>query len=210
MKSEFWIKSPGELIRVDNISDLWPTKNMGFSMKLNAISRLIIVISLFGFLITKNATILVLALVTLGIIVILYYNKKNKNETFSNIINNKNNTHLNPSNFYNSNWKNPFGNVLLPEINENPNRKMAPPAFDTNIKNTIDTNTKNMVKELNNSNETIDKRLFADIGDNFQFDQSMISFNSNPITTVPNDQKGFAEYCYGNMSSCKDNIKSCY
>ena len=206
MKSEFWIKSPYELIRVDNISDLWPTKNMDFSMKLNVISRLIIVLSIIGYLITKNATILVLALITLGIIVILY-NKKEKYETFSNIINNKNNQPLNPSNFYNSNWKNPFGNVLLPEINENPNRKMAPPAFDTNIKNTIDTNTKDMVQELNNSNQDIDKRLFADIGDNFQFDKSMISFNSNPITTVPNDQKGFAEYCYGNMSSRKDNME---
>ena len=206
MKSEFWIKSPYELIRVDNISDLWPTKNMDFSMKLNVISRLIIVLSIIGYLITKNATILVLALITLGIIVILY-NKKEKYERFSNIINNKNNQPLNPSNFYNSNWKNPFGNVLLPEINENPNRKMAPPAFDTNIKNTIDTNTKDMVQELNNSNQDIDKRLFADIGDNFQFDKSMISFNSNPITTVPNDQKGFAEYCYGNMSSRKDNME---
>ena len=206
MKSEFWIKSPYELIRVDNISDLWPTKNMDFSMKLNVISRLIIVLSIIGYLITKNATILVLALITLGIIVILY-NKKEKYEHFSNIINNTNNQTLNPSNFYNSNWKNPFGNVLLPEINENPNRKMAPPAFDTNIKNTIDTNTKDMVQELNNSNQDIDKRLFADIGDNFQFDKSMISFNSNPITTVPNDQKGFAEYCYGNMSSRKDNTE---
>ena len=62
MKSEFWINSPYELIRVDNISDLWPTKNMDFSMKLNVISRLIIVLSIIGYLITKNATILVLAL----------------------------------------------------------------------------------------------------------------------------------------------------
>ena len=208
MKSDFWIKSPYELIRVDNINDLWPSKNMNFSMKLNAITRLIIILSVIGFIITKNVTILSISLVTLGIIVFLYYNKKEKYETFSNIINNGNNQ-LNQANYYNSNWKNPFGNVLLPEINDNPNRKMAPPAFNTNIKNTIDTNTKDMVQELNKSNQNIDKRLFADIGDNFQFDKSMISFNSNPITTVPNDQKGFAEYCYGNMSSCKDNIKSC-
>ena len=86
---------------------------------------------------------------------------------------------------------------------------MAPPAFDTKIKNTIDTNTKDMVQVINTSNKNIDERLFADIGDNFQFDKSMIPFNSNPITTVPNDQKAFAEYCYGNMSSCKDNMKSC-
>ena len=209
MKSDFWIKSPYELIRLDNISNIWPTKNMDYSMKLNVITRLIIILSVIGYGITKNIIILTLALVALGIIVFLYYNKKDNYEHFSNIINNDSNHQINPDNFYSSNWKNPFGNVLLPEINDNPNRKMAPPAFDTKIKNIIDTNTKDMVQSINTSNKNIDQRLFADIGDNFQFDKSMISFNSNPITTVPNNQKAFAEYCYGNMSSCKDNIKSC-
>jgi hypothetical protein len=32
----------------------------------------------------------------------------------------------------------------------------------------------------------------------------MRSFYTNPNTLVPNDQKAFAEFCYGNMKSCKD------
>ena len=50
----------------------------------------------------------------------------------------------------------------------------------------------------------IKNRLFQDLGDNFVFNQSMRNFYSTPSTTIPNDQKGFAEFCYGNMSSCKE------
>ena len=32
----------------------------------------------------------------------------------------------------------------------------------------------------------------------------MRNFHSMPNTTIPNNQKGFAEFCYGNMQSCKD------
>ena len=68
----------------------------------------------------------------------------------------------------------------------------------------INDNTKEMVKILNPDQKNIDERLFKDLGDNFQFDQSMRIFNSNPNTLIPNDQTAFAEYCYGDMVSCKD------
>jgi hypothetical protein len=32
----------------------------------------------------------------------------------------------------------------------------------------------------------------------------MINFNTNPNTQIPNDQAGFADFCYGNMPSCKE------
>ena len=32
----------------------------------------------------------------------------------------------------------------------------------------------------------------------------MRNFHSMPNTTIPNGQKAFAEFCYGNMPSCKD------
>ena len=33
---------------------------------------------------------------------------------------------------------------------------------------------------------------------------NMRNFHSMPNTTIPNGQKAFAEFCYGNMPSCKD------
>ena len=50
----------------------------------------------------------------------------------------------------------------------------------------------------------IDDKLFKDLGDSYTFDQSMRTWYATPNTQVPNDQHAFAEYCYGNMISCKE------
>ena len=47
-------------------------------------------------------------------------------------------------------------------------------------------------------------KLFNDLGDKFQFEQSMRQFYSTANTRVPNNQKDFAQFCYGNMASCKE------
>ena len=51
----------------------------------------------------------------------------------------------------------------------------------------------------------VQKKLFASLGDSFEFEVgAMNRFYSTPSTTIPNDQAGFADFCYGNMTSCKD------
>jgi hypothetical protein len=36
------------------------------------------------------------------------------------------------------------------------------------------------------------------------FDHSMRNFYTNPSTTIPNDQEGFANFCFGDMISAKE------
>ena len=48
------------------------------------------------------------------------------------------------------------------------------------------------------------KQLFSGLGNSFEFDNMMHQFYSMPSTTVPNDQKGYSEFLYGTMSSCKE------
>jgi hypothetical protein len=98
---------------------------------------------------------------------------------------------------------NPAMNVLLPEINENPKRSKAAPAFIPIIEADINEKTKQFVAE-NFKDPSIDQRLFNDLGDNFSFDQSMHAWYPMPNTTIPNDQQSFAEYCYGDMIACRD------
>jgi len=50
----------------------------------------------------------------------------------------------------------------------------------------------------------IESKLFKDLGDNFDFDQSMRPFYATANTKVPNDQTAFAQFCYGDMTSCKE------
>lgn len=106
--------------------------------------------------------------------------------------------------------KNPFSNVLLTEIHDNPNRKPAPPAYLESVENKINEKTKEMIKNENPEIKDIDRRLFTEVGDNFTFDRGMRQFYSMPNTQVPNDQKGFAEFCYGTTISCKEgNEQAC-
>lgn len=206
MKIPFWTNEPLILVNKNYISELWPNSNMTQNQKMNAISRLIILLTFVGLIFSFSMKLLVTGIITLGIIVFLDYNKKKKSKNI-----NLKEGFTNPEvykklkgSFYQSNPGNPLSNVLLTEIHDNPNRKAAPPAFNPEVENEINRNTKEMIKSLNPGQKNIDERLFKDLGDNFQFDQSMRNFYSSPNTLVPNDQTAFAEYCYGDMVSCKD------
>lgn len=224
----FWINSPKVLIDKDQIMNMWPSTNMSFNEKLNAVSRVVIVLCLTGFLLTMSPKILISGAITLGVLIFLYYIKKDQaeREGFLDAF-----TYVDPSNlllkkmtpaqyelqkegpnpvltdgedFYKLNPSNPLGNVLLPEIGDTPNRKPAPPSFDNNVEVSVNKNTQKMTQDLHPCIENLDKRLFHDLGDKFDFENSMIQFNTMPSTTIPNAQGAFAEFCYGNMESCKD------
>ena len=198
MTASFWLYNPNILFKTDEISKIWPTNDMSFDDKLNAISRLVIILTLLGYLTTKNIKIMLSGIVTLGTIILLFFlkNKKTKKEGFtrntsSNII------YTEPT------VMNPLMNVTLPELNENPKRGPAAPSFIPSVEFNINEKTKQMV--VNNFNDpAIDQRLFNDLGDNMEFDQSMHAWYPTPNTTIPNDQQSFAEYCYGDMIACRD------
>ena len=48
MTNTFWTSNPGILVNKDSLLDLWPTANMDQNSKLNAISRLIILLTVVG------------------------------------------------------------------------------------------------------------------------------------------------------------------
>jgi hypothetical protein len=193
--------------------------------KLNAISRFVILASLLGYLITLNIGLIFVCIITLGVIAILYHVQSNKNkgdekmkekekekgkekvkENFTNSIlyNEVKDDYTNPK------QNNPMMNVLVPEIVYNPTRNEAAPAFNTEVEKKINNNTKNYVVETTFSDESakqkeyIKRKLFSDLGDSYMFDHSMRNFYTNPSTTIPNDQAGFANFCFGDMISAKE------
>jgi hypothetical protein len=58
--------------------DLWPTSEMCYEQKLNAITRLIIIITILGYILTMNNRILVAGFFTLLVIFVLYKMRKQK------------------------------------------------------------------------------------------------------------------------------------
>ena len=205
MSPVFWLKNPMILIDKNHITQLWPEKNMQLEDKLNAMTRFILVLTILGFIFTNSTKVIISGVVTLAVIIMLYFSKSNnkkitlddlKREGFTNREVYEN---LKP-NFTTPTSNNPMMNVLVNEYGENPQRKQAAPSFNQEVTEDINEAVKkNLIEEQN-----VDPRLFQNLGDNFVFDQSMRNFYTTPNTKIPNDQKGFAEFCYGTMVSCKE------
>jgi hypothetical protein len=182
--------------------------------KVNAISRLIILLTLIGYLFTQSHKIFYLGLITLAIIYVLYYSqnkgKPKKNEGFSNklsevypLLTNPMTYNLNKQDYTKPTPTNPLMNVLIPEIYYDPKRKPAAPAFDPEVEKDINKSVKAFVgKSFNDPSLT--KKLFADLGEEMMFDRSMLQWSAKPSTEIPNDRATFQEYLYGDMISGKE------
>jgi hypothetical protein len=212
MNHIFWLNKPSVLLNIHTISDFYPTSTMSFIEKLNNISRLVIILSLLGYFVTFQWNYIGIGIITLLCIIAIYYYKQNK-ESMTNKDNNptvyKENIKTNLKNilkedYHKTTKKNPLGNVLLPEIKYKPDRKSAPPAFNPTTYDKINEDTKKAIQELNPTIKNTSEQLFGNLGDNFEFDQSMWNYYSNPNTKVANDQGAFAQYLYGSMISGKE------
>jgi hypothetical protein len=174
---------------------------MLFEAKLNSITRLVILLTILGFLLTKKMKIVLSGLITLGAIILLYKLKTRK--TVKEGFTNSQLYSILKDDFTEPVVTNPAMNILLPEINDNPLKKEAAPAFNPIVEAKMNATTKQFI--INNFKDpAIEERLFNDLGDNFTFDQSMRAWNPMPSSTIPNDQKAFTEYCYGDMIACRD------
>lgn len=204
----FWTKDPTILFKREYISQLYPVSTMSPEEKLNAVTRLVILLTILGYLITQTMKIVVTGLVTLAALVLLYnINKGKKTSSGKQKVIEKFENMSCYDVFKNSYTKptsaNPAMNVLLTEINDNPNRFQAAPAYNKEVGKEIDKTTQKMV-EKNFGDKNIDERLFKDLADAFDFDNSMRTFYATANTKIPNDQDAFAEFCYGDMISCKE------
>ena len=78
MSTTFWFNQPSILLKQTDIIEIWPAPAMSTDRKLNAITRLIILLTLFGYLVTRKHKFIITGLITLVVIVILHHIQKNK------------------------------------------------------------------------------------------------------------------------------------
>jgi len=195
----FWLENPNALLNKNYITEVWPNSDFDLGRKLNAITRLIIILAILGYFLTKSLYIPVSAFVSLIVLVIIYKSKSKETQKegfnlgFHSINPNKELGQILEKEFTMPTKKNPVMNVLMNEYKESPNRKPAAPAYNDEVH-----------EEINEKAKTQDKRLYKNLGDNLSFENSMRNFYAMPNTQIPNNQKDFALFCYGNMPSCKD------
>jgi hypothetical protein len=167
MTTPFWFNDPTILFNKSYVLQLWPSQQMTFEAKMNAISRLVIAMTILGFLFTRKWNIIVIGIVTLAIIFSIY--KFRKQSIISSLVK-KEGFQINPpyaetdksspsmtseyiknpvtldsvlrSEFYPTTKRNPFGNVLLTDIYDDPDRKSAAPCFNPDVYDDINKATK--------------------------------------------------------------------
>ena len=196
----FWLDNPNILLNKNYIVELWPNNDFDLERKLNAITRLIVILTILGYFLTKSQYIPVSAIVSIIILVIIYKtkSKSQQKEAFVGTFTKRDPAVKGISKVLEKEFtlptkKNPMMNILMTDYKENPNRKPAAPAYNDMV-----------VEEINDNVQKVDKKLFKNLGDNLSFQHSMRNFYAMPNTQIPNNQKDFAEFCYGNMPSCKE------
>ena len=206
---EFWINDITELFKHNRLLDVWPKKFYSIDRKYNAITRLIVYLTLLGYFLTKSIYIVVSAVIVILVFVFLYKHQSSVVEGLDSTNSESAGDDFSSSDFQNimkeertfPTKKNPLMNVLLPEIKYNKNRKPAAESYNESVLRNI--NEKAQFPELSHS-LTDNRKLYRDLGDNLTFEHTMRNFHTMPNTKIPNDQKKFAQFCYGNMASCKD------
>ena len=199
----FWLDKPSILIDKHAIKELWLDNTHGLDRKLNAITRIVILLTFAGFILTRNYNIFVTSIITLIVVVIVHRIKKHENikddinkltEGFKIKIDEK---YVKPTK------NNPMMNVLLPEIKYDRNREAGNPAFVESVNKEIKKNVRKI---------GIDSKMFSDLGENVLFERemelsdSMKRFYTTANSRVENDQRAFANFCYKNTAACKDGI----
>ena len=225
MTTPFWSNDPTILFNKESILQIWPKQQMTFESKLNAISRLVIIMTILGFIFTRNFNLIIIGTLTLAILYTLY--KLRKQQLVSSLIKKEGfsvNSSMQPSelsssqmlrdpvtlesvlrsDFHPTTKKNPFGNVLLTDIADTPDRRAAAPSFNPVVYDEIDKAVKKQTQMLNPSIVNTNKQLYGDLYENYQKDNSMMRFYSTPNSRIANDQGAFASWLYSQMPSAKE------
>ena len=140
--------------------------------KLNAITRIIILLSILGYIILKNINILASGIVYIVIVILYLVNKNsktkifNKPEPFTNIDLYQEVKH----NFTNPDIKNPMMNVMLTEINDNPDRLPAAPSYNKSVEKQINDTTQQFIKNNFQDKDTADS-LFNNLEKNLDLNK---------------------------------------
>lgn len=220
----FWAENPNILLNLAHITELFPSSEMTYTQKLNAITRSVILLTLFMALQTHSMRAVVFGAISIGVIYLVYFYHMNekekaqkKKEAFIGLDWTPEQsgpakvalegTQMKSEVFDKPSDLNPFSNVLVTDISKGADKRPAPPAFNAQVNSNILDKARDLVIRANPGNSDVANRLFSDLGEQLTFEQSMRQFYSMPSTTTPDDQQAFAEFCYGGMISCAEGNK---
>ena len=192
MPEKIWFDDLPAFITYDNYFVILPLQQMTLEEKINAILRFFIYLGIFLALIKDDYRYIFLGIITAFVSIFLYkyeLREKAENEKFLemnqiDIVDNKVCSR--------STVDNPFMNTSIADRVLNPEHPKACNIDNPELKKIVQNN--------------FDKRMFKDVNDIYDKNASQRQFYSMPVTTIPNDQKIFSEWCYKNGPTCKEKL----
>lgn len=198
----FWYEDISVLLEPTKLKKYIPLKSYSKAEKLNAIVRLGFYISILFIILTSNLNYIFIGIFCLVITLMINSNeqekvKKNNKKNVENYENIKNDDSYKNHNINVDSQlencilptdENPFMNVLLTD------KRDRKPACRTvrnrKIKKLVDTK--------------FSQGLFKDINSVYDRENSQREFYTMPSTTIPNNQRDFANWCYMTPKTCKE------
>lgn len=210
---QFWINKPSILLKHRNLKNFWPLEKMSQNEKLNAITRLVLYLTMVAMIFLEDKIkFLGIGLVTILIIIGLYYVNKDKDIKEKNMIEGFT-TEINKNNWTMPSPQNPAMNVMVTDIQDNPKRRSAAPVtkeinekIDDNAKKFVLANYDTQEKEGNNEMEN---KLYRDLGDTIDFKNSMRAWYPTANTQIPSNHDAYKKFIVGDMGYCKKEYNYC-
>jgi len=187
---KIWYEDLQGFITSNNYFTLLPSENMLLQEKLNALLRFFLYLGIILALIKADSRYLFFGIVAAIISILVYEMYKVQVKRKENFMNEKGITIVDNKVCSLSTVDNPFMNATMADYGYNPSRPAACNVLNEDVKEQMD--------------ENFNERLFKDVGDLYGKMASQRQFYTMPVTTIPNDQTGFAEWLYGTGPTCKE------
>jgi hypothetical protein len=178
MPEQIWFKDPAVLFTAENWSKFVPLQGMTTAESLNSVVRFSAYFALFLFL-ANGSTAYILTIPIVMVFTVVLYNLFPNGKTlepFTEKMTRRSESYTMPSK------NNPFMNVMLTEIQDDPNREDAAPTNRRDVK-------AEMYKNFQQTTE-----MHMDTTDLFDQTQAMRTFHTLQSAKIPNDLDGFKKW----------------
>lgn len=193
----FWIKDPTILFREKNYLNFFPKKDMTKTQKLNTMTVYSIYLFILLLLFADNSIWFYIPVIIIIICICMnYINDKETNELVNNNIHEIEDENIHKKEVCQKPTKeNPYMNVVVSDYYNNPDRPVA-----------CDVENKEIKEEMKSEYY---QDLYRNVSDLYEKDNSERQFYTMPNTTIPNNQKQFAEWLFKTKETCKYDSINC-
>ena len=188
--SQIWYNDLPNFITNNNYFIIIPLGQMSFEDKINSLMRFCIYLGVLLAIIRANTKYLMLPIVAGIVSVITYKFETNKKEIIETELEQKSLDVVDNKVCTRVTVDNPFMNPSIADLTFNPDKPGACDITNSKIRDKID--------------DKFNTRVFKDVNDIYNKQNSQRQFYTVASTTIPNDQGGFASWLYNRGPTCKE------